>query len=152
MKNLLNGFTTQMFIVLMGLAIISACSTAFSPEASSPPITTNDLNNTHWLLKRIDTQTINSQPPITIEFNDGRVNGFTGCNQFFGTYTSSQDGVLAISPLGMTRMACMGQAGQVEQQFLDTISKISLYALTRNNELHLMDDQRKARLIYELKR
>ena len=39
---------------------------------------------------------------------DGRVNGSTGCNGFFGGYTLGPDGALTLSEVGSTRRACPG--------------------------------------------
>lgn len=45
---------------------------------------------------------------------DGRINGTTGCNRFFGSYTQTGS-VLTFSGTGMTKMACMAE-GVMEQE------------------------------------
>lgn len=43
--------------------------------------------------------------PVTARFNAGRIDGFSGCNSFFGAYTIDGDRVV-IGSLGGTMMAC----------------------------------------------
>lgn len=62
--------------------------------------------------------------PATITFGaDGRVNGSTGCNSFFGAYTLSPTGALALSQVGSTRMACAGPDMAQETRVLDAINR-----------------------------
>ena len=49
--------------------------------------------------------------------NDG-VNGSTGCNRFNGKLVRSGADTTRFSQLGMTKMACAGQAGTLERQML----------------------------------
>jgi len=51
--------------------------------------------------------------PVTVRFNAGLISGFSGCNQFFGTYTSDRDRVV-IGPLAGSMMACEEPAMAVE--------------------------------------
>jgi len=55
-----------------------------------------------------------------------RLDGHGGCNRFFGAYTLSPDGKLAIpGPLGSTRMACPGPIMEFETEFLNALSTAS---------------------------
>ncbi len=55
---------------------------------------------------------------LSVQFGaDGRINGFTGCNRFMGSYTTNGDRI-KISPLASTRMACEETAMQTEARFL----------------------------------
>lgn len=72
------------------------------------------LAGTRWQIEAMGGTGIvsGSEPQITFT-QDGQVNGTTGCNRFFGSY--SQDGhAVSFSSIGMTKMACMenGVMGQ----------------------------------------
>jgi heat shock protein HslJ len=93
-------------ILLMGLGL-AACTTipiGVAPAASMP------LEGTVWLLESYvdaegETQSVLPRTQVTTEFQDGKVTGSDGCNQYFGEY--ALDGTsLTINPLGSTMMAC----------------------------------------------
>lgn len=76
--------------------------------------------------------------PITVTFDKTtqRVSGFAGCNNYFGTYTASED-KLGFSYLGMTRKMC--RAGmKLEGLFSKTISLVASYKIT-DDKLMLFD-------------
>lgn len=58
---------------------------------------------------------------ITVRFEDGRLYGFSGCNQFIGAYTR-EGGRLVLGPLGGTMMACPAPAMSVERAFLESFA------------------------------
>ena len=51
--------------------------------------------------------------PVTARFKAGRISGFSGCNQFFGTYTFDRDRVV-VGPLAGSMMACEEASMAVE--------------------------------------
>jgi heat shock protein HslJ len=55
--------------------------------------------------------------------SDGRVTGYSGCNRFTGKYTQD-GGTLIMGPLATTRMACLPEAMEGEQEFLALLGKI----------------------------
>jgi heat shock protein HslJ len=59
---------------------------------------------------------------VTLEFEDGRVAGNGGCNNFFGTYTVDGN-QLTISALGSTMMACLPE--EVMQQEAQVLALLS---------------------------
>jgi heat shock protein HslJ len=72
---------------------------------------------------------------ITVTFESGRVHGFSGCNQFTGSY--SLDGQrLVLGPLGGTMMACPEPAMSVERTFQGAFSGMLDIAVA-GNELTL---------------
>lgn len=85
------------------LIAFASCQHKQVPSAGSFP-----LNNTKWSLQSISsfsgTFTGLSQP-VTLEFRDGRISGFGGCNRYFGSYSNNQQ-QLHFSGIGITRMAC----------------------------------------------
>lgn len=58
--------------------------------------------------------------------SDGKVNGFAGCNRFFGSYVAT-DKTIEIGPLGSTRMACDQAIMAAENEFLAAIQSATRY-------------------------
>ena len=91
-----------------------------------------DLENTSWVLDAAGPES-SLKPSITghkptIDFEEGDLTGSTGCNSYFGLYTSDTYGSLEISGLGNTEMACLEQGVmEQEQLFLDTLRAAESY-------------------------
>src|SRR5699024_8580310 len=70
----------------------------------------------------------NSQAPITMMIQDGRITGDTACNEYFTDYRvdGSQ---LGLGAVGTTRRACPDELGPQEQQFLELFSRVNGYRL-----------------------
>lgn len=80
------------------------------------------------------------EPSITFT-NDGQVNGSTGCNRFFGSYTQ-QGETLSFSGVGMTKMACLqdGVMGQ-EIKFVSILEGKASASLDTLGNLVLMNEK-----------
>ncbi|MGB3918730.1 META domain-containing protein [Thiothrix litoralis] len=143
LKAFFSSFSGQIIGVLAFLAIVSACS--FDTRTTTPPPMT--LAETQWNLKTLSGQAVTAERLPTIQFDTSRMNGFSGCNQFFGNYTASNDGVFTSSGVGATKMACIGDKGQLEQQFFAQLKQASQYAVTRE-QLHLLDNKRNILMIF----
>ncbi len=83
---------------------------------------------THWQADDIGGQPVLSGGPPTLHFTDdkGQVNGYSGCNRFFGTAEIDGDR-LSFSPLGVTRMACGERSDAQERRFLQALEKTRSY-------------------------
>jgi len=66
--------------------------------------------------------------PITVRFQSGHVDGFSGCNQFAGSYAIDGDRV-KIGALAGTMMACPQAAAALEDAFKNAFSGTLGYAL-----------------------
>jgi len=68
---------------------------------------------------------------ITLDFNDGRVGGNSGCNSYGGAYTST-DTTLQVSQLVSTLMACGAPEGimEQEQQYLAALQDSATYEIS----------------------
>lgn len=92
-----------------------------------------------WTLSANEAGNINTlyaEKKPTITFEDGKVNGFAGCNTYRGTYQLT-DNTIAFSPLMMTRMACPDMEG--ETQFTKALTS-PLQATINGNTLRLMQN------------
>jgi heat shock protein HslJ len=140
-KTFFPAFSVQIIGVLAFLAIVSACS--LDTEKTVTPMT---LSGTQWDLKTLSGQAVKTDKLPSIQFDTSRMNGYAGCNQFFGNYTGSSDGVFSSSGIGATKMACIGDKSALEQQFFAQLAKTSQYAIVLD-QLHLLDNDRNILMI-----
>lgn len=144
-KKILGSIAGQLFIVLMGLAVMSACSMGINTK-TPPPQEALDKNT--WVLTAIQGQAIPKESAApTLKFDKNRLTGFTGCNRLFASYSATTQGGLALSALGTTKMACLGVAGDLERSVLAALEKVDLYALPPG-QLNLLDTDHKVLLTY----
>jgi heat shock protein HslJ len=82
-----------------------------APQAASIP-----LEDTVWsLISYQDGKSVLPETEITATFDDGALFGSAGCNDYRGSYELDGQS-LAVSPVAMTRKACAGPAGVMEQE------------------------------------
>lgn len=143
MRAFLASLSGQVTSALLAVLVVSACTL----DPADVPPSTATLTGTMWDLKTIDNQAAPTERPLTISFDDTRMSGYSGCNRYFGNYTSSNDGVFSTGPIGATKMACIGEQGQQEQHYLELLGKASQYAVSRG-QLHLLDTNRKILLVF----
>ena len=89
-------------------------SVAAAPGASAPSTAGVVLANTRWrgMVPGIDE---GSTP--WLEFVDGRVAGYTGCNMLSGPWRV-ENGEIKVGPLATTKRACAGPGSEVEHRVL----------------------------------
>lgn len=106
-----------------------------------------------WLLLELNSAVVQlpageRQPHLLFQRQERRVTGYSGCNEFFGSYDLKGD-ALTFGPLGMTRRFCADVAGEVEQAFLSVLSKARGWRVERQMLLLMDDDHILARLRQE---
>ena len=62
-----------------------------------------------------------ARPPLNVRFEAGRVDGFSGCNRFSGSYTLEGQRI-RLSPLAGTMMACAEPATSLENAFRSVLT------------------------------
>jgi heat shock protein HslJ len=77
----------------------------------------------------------NKKPTIVFDAATQKVMGTTSCNSFNGPYTTDGQKLSFPEPLVMTRMFCDGQG---EPLFVETLKKVTGYALTDDKTLTLL--------------
>jgi heat shock protein HslJ len=131
-------------------ALLGACTIPKHPDSAAPPTdpynpaATQLLDDTQWELTRWadangEARAIphgDNGQPITLDFSTEsgkrRVNGYSGCNRYTGTY-DLKDGKLTFGPLASTRMACMtGAGGALEQPYLTGLTHIAKSGVQMN--------------------
>ncbi len=88
------------------------------------PAVSAGLENGTWRLIGLPGQTLPAEMggnAVTVNFEAGRVHGFSGCNQFSGSYALEGE-KLVLGLLGGTMMACAEPAMSIENQFLSSFS------------------------------
>ncbi|MBE2167762.1 META domain-containing protein [Cobetia sp. 2AS1] len=107
------------------------------------------LENTYWKLVTLDNQ----PTPVVVgkreahivlhtpdsSTQDSRVAGSTGCNRLMGEYHHDAQ-ELGFGRLATTRMACPGEAGSLERDFLATLNDVSGWQI-EGKTLTLTDEQ-----------
>lgn len=90
-------------------------TTSESSENNTEGANTNDvqsIENTKWIISTLEGQDMtdyqNTDQIIhfTLNSENNRVSGFSGCNTFMGTYKLEDGNRISFSQMGSTRMAC----------------------------------------------
>ena len=70
---------------------------------------------------------------VTAQFKDGTVNGSSGCNSYFGSYTISGTAI-TFGPIGMTEMYCAEPEGIMEQEngYLAALQSVEGFTINGN--------------------
>ena len=91
------------------------------------------LNGTTWELYSIGKYSPVDGSITTIRFENGKVSGLGGCNQYGGEYQINGNTIM-IDKLYMTEMACMKPEGIMEQElrFLEYLGDAQSFKLTDN--------------------
>jgi heat shock protein HslJ len=85
---------------------------------------------------------------ISASFNNGRVSGNTGCNQYFASYTVAGSSV-TIGGIGSTKMYCSFPEGVMEQEalFFRLLSQVATWSLD-DGKLVLRDESGREILVF----
>lgn len=106
------------FVTLVLIAVTAmSCNTGKKSNTGSDAAaeTNNEMaaiENTKWVITTLEGKDVagrkNDGEPIyfTLNSEDHRVNGFSGCNTFMGTYKIEDGNRISFSQMAMTRMAC----------------------------------------------
>jgi heat shock protein HslJ len=115
---------------------VSACGPAAEPSLirSAWPLT---MAGSTWTAIRVgDLATVAGSEP-TAAFTADRVEGTTGCNNYFGSYEYAR-GVIKVSMLGSTAMACLDAGiGATEQRFMAAMQGASSVSIDPEGRLVL---------------
>lgn len=95
-----------------------------------------------WLATGVGEFALTPEDEVTLEFEDGRISGRSGCNRYFGAVTLTAvapgQGALALGPVAGTRMACAGRPGAVELSFLGALGRIDAWRIGPDGTLSLL--------------
>jgi len=132
-------------LVLVIAFLISACQ-PISDRGSKNMINsdnTNLLTTQRWQLVKLHSSEIELSPLQNIPFiissaGTDKVEGFAGCNNFFGRYSQKKHS-LSIGGLGMTRRYC-ADTSALEVQYENMLAKVTNFKIEKNRLVLLADN------------
>ncbi|MGL4601915.1 MAG: copper resistance protein NlpE N-terminal domain-containing protein [Plesiomonas sp.] len=96
---------------------------------------TNPLFAHRWVLTEVMGQKVpadlaeKKQPFVEFSATESRLHGFSGCNNFMGSYTlNAEASRISFSPLGMTRKGCID--AHFEQPLMQVFAQVDNYSLS----------------------
>ena len=99
------GFVASLLAVLL----LAGCVSSPASESPSGDVVAMPLTNTYWQLVSVAGEPVpesdRQQKPHILFLDDGRVSGFSGCNQYMGDYRVTGENLLFDS-MSSTLMAC----------------------------------------------
>ena len=140
-------------VAMTGALLLSACNTTGQMNTGGA---WKNVTGKDWHLTMLSDggQTFTFTPtspmqPSAVFSEDGKVNGSSGCNSYFGTY--DQDGnQLTFSPLGATRKMCLNGAMAIEAAFSSATTQVTHWKLG-NDQLVLIDRDGKTIMTFTTK-
>lgn len=121
-------------IVLALAVVLVACSG--SDETIEPPTSTENLDGTEWVLTSLNGDSLIEGTHITLNFAEGRIGGFAGCNGYSGEYTAADEGILTIPEITITEMGCLEPEGVLQQE-VAYVEALRVAVAYRLSEEHL---------------
>ncbi len=89
-----------------------------APAASTSPA--SSLAGTRW--KGVVESGVDEAATPWLEFVEGRVAGYTGCNMLSGTWRM-EGGEIRMGPMATTKRGCQGAGGEVEKRVLSAMNE-----------------------------
>ena len=87
------------------------------------------IGGTEWVLREWSWgEPALAEPEVTIRYEDGRLVGRSGCNNYFTTLEEGEvPGDVSVGPIGSTKMACPEPAMAVESRFLEQLGAVNAF-------------------------
>lgn len=107
---------------LLAALLLAGCATTPTPGATLVGA---------WAVESIGGASPVGPAPLTVEFDEtNRVFGSSGCNRYTGAYShEAATGALTVTPLGVTRRACIDPALMAqEQRMIDALQRANRVA------------------------
>ncbi|PAJ72401.1 hypothetical protein CJF42_21435 [Pseudoalteromonas sp. NBT06-2] len=125
----------------LSVFLASVCILLTSGCQITNTIKESELKHHNFKLQTIDNKPVKTIQVVNIEFIEAmRVNGFTGCNRFFGQAILKK-GKFKIDKIGMTRKSCDEHSNKIETYLIDTLSNWSDVTL-ENRTLNIIGNHK----------
>jgi len=87
------------------------------------------IGDTYWVLREWSSgEAAPEEPEVTLRYDDERLTGSSGCNQYFASVTQGEmPGDVSVGRIGSTRMACPEPETAVEARFLSQLEGVDTY-------------------------
>jgi len=115
---------------IVTVAVLAVCVALGISGCGSTAATTDpgDLQGVEWRLVKSGTGSTDlSTTGITATFEGGRVGGFSGVNQYGGSYSAGNEGSLEIGKLTSTLMAGPPALMKVESAYIELLQECDSY-------------------------
>ena len=100
------------------------------------------LTGVQWRPTFVGAEAVPEDAGLWVQFDvDGSIKGHAGCNAFFGSLETTDDGV-KVGPLGSTRMACPEPIMDRESAYLSALQNAALFEVS-GERMSCLDTDRK---------
>ena len=107
-------------MLVVAAAILAATATAGEPAA---------LGGTSWRLAGLAGNKVSAGVPVTLRFEEGRVEGTDGCNRYGAAYVATATTLKVEPKAASTRMACPAEVEAQASAFSAALSRATGYRL-----------------------
>ena len=108
-------------------------------------ISADDLNGTNWILLELNYDLPSlADSQVTISFQDNRISGSGGCNNYISNFSLSEDNpfVMTVEPVVSTRKACPDAILDQENAYFKVLESVSLWGYDHGQlALAYLDEQ-----------
>jgi len=137
-----NKITTATGCIVLSICLLflaAGCGTTKNAASEKQALMHN------WILQTKegkDQMGCNIKKPLNITFTDKGVNGYSGCNNYFGPFKTGKKHHIKLGPLASTMMACVGEdCGKVEVGFIRNLDLVNKYKITADFLYLYLDNQ-----------
>jgi len=123
-------------LLLGSAALLLAACTGQPANEVRTMVEESQLRGEAWSVTSLNGEDV-TDATVTLNFHQpGQVAGKAACNNYMATYVQNEDS-FTITTGGVTMMACPQPLMKLEQQFLDTLGKVSQAQINADGELIL---------------
>lgn len=123
-------------LLLGSTALLLAACTGQPANEVRTMVEESQLRGEAWSVTSLNGEDV-TDATVTLNFHQpGQVAGKAACNNYMATYAQNEDS-FTITTGGVTMMACPQPLMKLEQQFLDTLGKVSQAQINADGELIL---------------
>lgn len=123
-------------LLLGSTALLLAACTGQPANEVRTMVEESQLRGEAWSVTSLNGEDV-TEATVTLNFHQpGQVAGKAACNNYMATYVQDEDS-FTITTGGVTMMACPQPLMKLEQQFLDTLGKVSQAQINADGELIL---------------
>jgi len=142
-QSMKNNFYKCNLYIFVFVFLTSACQ-VFGKRGGEIEKNTQMLSTQRWQLTKLHSSDIElpklaNIPFISFVASTKKVEGFAGCNSFFGRYNQKNQ-TLTISALGMTRRYC-AETSALEFKYENMLGKVTNFKIMKQS-LVLFDDNK----------
>jgi heat shock protein HslJ len=99
------------------------------PDAETERLSLEAIGEIKWVLREWSWgESAPMEPEISLVYQDGRLAGSAGCNNYFGSVQDTgSPGEVNLGPVGSTQMACPEEVMAAESRFLEQLGGVKQY-------------------------